>query len=52
VKSNYSIEMKKPKRRTPVPKKPPKVERSRKAYDRKRQRRSLQRMFKYVDNER
>jgi hypothetical protein len=52
LRPNELAEMKRPKKRTPVPKKPPKVERSRKAYDRKRSRRALQRMLKNVDNER
>ena len=49
--SNESVEMKGLKKRIPVPKKPPKVEKSMKAYNRKRSRRALQRMLKNVDNE-
>ncbi|MEK6571063.1 MAG: hypothetical protein AABZ61_06815 [Bacteroidota bacterium] len=43
--------MKKPKKRIPVPKKPPKVEKSKKAYDRKRQRQVLQKILAKVDND-
>mgnify|MGYP001584181356 CR=1 FL=1 len=44
-------QMKKPKKRIPVPKKPPKVEKSKKAYDRKRQRQVLQKILAKVDND-
>ena len=43
--------MKKPRARVPVPKKPPKVEKPKKSYDRKREKRRLRRLLKKVDND-
>jgi hypothetical protein len=44
--------MKKPRKRTPVPQKPPKVERPKKAYNRKVSKRLLKKMLKSVDKDR
>ena len=46
------VGMKKPKKRTPVPQKPPKVERSKKAYNRKVSKRGLKEILKSVDKDR
>jgi hypothetical protein len=43
--------MKKPRKRIPVPQKPPKVERSKKAYNRKLSKRVLKEALKSIDKE-
>ncbi len=47
---NGSTSMKKPRKRIPVPKKPPKVEVPKKAYSRKREKERLRQAMKGVDN--
>jgi hypothetical protein len=43
--------MKKPKKRVPVPRKPPKIEKPKKAYDRKTAKHQLKKLLRSVDNE-